>query len=143
MAAKKSTKPKALSDSALAMIAHRFRALSEPVRLLNTLIDAENSDLFDVLAHVAYALPPLAREERAVKAKVEISTHFGRKQQVFLGFVLSHYFSVGVEELDQDKLTPLLRLRYHNSIQDAVADLGSNVGKAFSGFQKFLYQDVA
>jgi type I restriction enzyme R subunit len=48
-----------------------------------------------------------------------------------------------VEELDQEKLTPLLRLRYHNSIQDAVADLGSDVGKAFAGFQKYLYQDVA
>jgi type I restriction enzyme R subunit len=110
---------------------------------MQTIIDAEQSDLFDVLAHVAYALPPLTREERAAKAKVEISTHFSSKQQVFLDFVLSHYISVGVEELDQEKLTPLLRLRYHNSIQDAVADLGSDVGKAFAGFQKYLYQDVA
>ena len=110
---------------------------------MQSVIDAEQSDLFDVLAHVAYALPPLTREERAAKAKVEISTHFSSKQQVFLDFVLSHYISVGVEELDQEKLTPLLRLRYHNSIQDAVADLGSDVGKAFAGFQKYLYQDVA
>ena len=54
-----------------------------------------------------------------------ISTHFNAKQQAFLDFVLSHYVSVGVEELDQDKLTPLLRLKYHDSIADAVADLGS------------------
>ena len=110
---------------------------------MQTVIDAEKSDLFDVLAHVAYALPPLTREERAAKAKVEISTHFNSKQQVFLDFVLSHYISVGVEELDKDKLTPLLKLKYHDSIQDAVADLGSDVGQAFAGFQKFLYQDVA
>jgi len=110
---------------------------------MQTIIDAEKSDLFDVLAHVAYALPTLSREERAAKAKVEISTHFNSKQQVFLDFVLSHYVSVGVEELDQEKLTPLLRLKYHDSIQDAVADLGSDVGKAFTGFQKYLYQDVA
>ena len=45
-----------------------------------------DSDLFDVLAHVAYALPPLTRQERADKAKVEISTHFNSKQQVFLDF---------------------------------------------------------
>ncbi|OYV05816.1 MAG: restriction endonuclease subunit R [Verrucomicrobiales bacterium VVV1] len=106
-------------------------------------IDAENSDLFDVLAHVAYALPPLTREERASKAKVEISTHFNSKQQVFLDFVLSHYVSVGVEELDQTKLAPLLKLRYHDSINDAVADLGEDIGEAFTGFQKFLYQGVA
>ena len=49
---------------------------------------------------------------------------FNTKQQVFLDFVLSHYVTVGVDELDQEKLTPLLRLKYHNSIADAVADLG-------------------
>lgn len=110
---------------------------------MQKIIDAENSDLFDVLAHVAYALPTLSREERASKAKVEISTHFNTKQQVFLDFVLSHYVSVGVEELDQTKLAPLLKLRYHNSINDAVADLGEDIGEAFTGFQKYLYQGVA
>ena len=53
---------------------------------MQKIIDAEKSDLFDVLAHVAYALPPLTREERAAKAKVIISTHFNSKQQVFLDF---------------------------------------------------------
>jgi type I restriction enzyme R subunit len=48
---------------------------------------------------------------------------------------------VGVGELDQEKLTPLLRLKYHNSIADAVADLGraDEIGAIFSGFQKHLY----
>ena len=112
---------------------------------MQKIIDAENSDLFDVLAHVAYALPPLSREELAARAKVEISTHFNSRQQVFLGFVLSHYVSVGVEELDQEKLTPLLRLKYHNSIADAVADLGKpdEIGRAFAGFQQYLYQGAA
>jgi len=47
-----------------------------------------------------------------------------------------------VEELDQAKLTPLLRLKYHDSIADAVADLGKReeIGQVFSGLQKFLYQ---
>jgi type I restriction enzyme, R subunit len=117
----------------------------EQMAEMQKIIDAENSDLFDVLAHVAYALAPLSREERAAKAKVEISTHFNSKQQVFLDFVLSHYVIVGVEELDQDKLTPLLRLKYHGSIADAVTDLGrpDEIGKVFSGFQKFLYQEAA
>jgi type I restriction enzyme R subunit len=90
---------------------------------MQRIIDAEKSDLFDVLAHVAYALPTLTREERAANAKVAISTHFNSKQQVFLAFVLSHYVSVGVEELDQGKLTPLLD-SVPDSIADAVADLG-------------------
>ena len=112
---------------------------------MQKIIDAENSDLFDVLAHVAYAMAPLTREERASRAKDIISTRFNTKQQVFLDFVLSHYVSVGVDELDQEKLTPLLRLKYHNSIADAVADLGrpEETGKVFAGFQRFLYQPAA
>ncbi len=109
---------------------------------MQKIIDAEKSDLFDVLAHVAYALPPLTREERAATAKVQISTHFNTKQQAFLGFVLSQYVKVGVQELDQEKLAPLLRLKYHNAIADAVADLGrpEEIGHVFAGFQKYLYQ---
>jgi len=108
---------------------------------MQKVIDAERSDLFDVLAHVAYALPPITREVRAANAKVIISTHFSSKQQVFLDFVLSHYVRVGVEELDQDKLTPLLRLKYHNSIADALADLGraEEIGRVFAEFQRYLY----
>jgi type I site-specific restriction endonuclease len=112
---------------------------------MQKIIDAEKSDLFDVLAHVAYAMPPLTREVRAANAKVHINTRFSAKQQVFLDFVLSHYVTVGVEELDQAKLTPLLRLKYHDSIADAVADLGKpdEINHIFAGFQKYLYQPVA
>jgi type I restriction enzyme R subunit len=77
---------------------------------MQRIIDAEKSDLFDVLANVAYAMSPLTREERAAGAKVAISTTFNAKQRIFLDFVLSHYVDVGVEELDEEKLTPLLRL---------------------------------
>jgi len=108
---------------------------------MQKIIDAEKSDLFDVLAHVAYALPPVTREVRAEHARVHINSHFNAKQQTFLDFVLSHYVSVGVEELNQDKLKPLLLIKYHNSIQDAVADLGqpAEIGQVFAGFQKYLY----
>jgi type I restriction enzyme R subunit len=49
----------------------------------------------------------------------------------------------GVQELDREKLTPLLRLKYHDSISDAIVDLGraEEIGRVFVGFQKHLYQD--
>jgi type I restriction enzyme, R subunit len=114
----------------------------EQMAEMQRIIDAENSDLFDVLAHVAYAMAPLTREERALRAKVEINAHFNSKQQAFLDFVLAQYVKVGVEELAQDKLSPLLKLKYHNAIADAVADLGQpeEIAKVFIGFQKYLYQ---
>ncbi len=84
------------------------------------------------------------RDVRAANARIYINSHFNTKQQHFLNFVLDHYVSIGVDELDSEKLTPLLRLKYHNSIADAVADLGSpnEIGRVFSGFQKYLYQQA-
>lgn len=112
---------------------------------MQNIIDAEKSDLFDVLAYVSFALEPLTREERAAKAMALISTHFNDKQKVFLDFVLSHYISIGVEELDRGKLSPLLQLKYGDSISDAVADLGNptQISGVFVGFQKYLYQQEA
>jgi len=110
---------------------------------MQKVIDAEKSDIFDVLAYVRYNTPTVTRKERADHARVHINSHFNAKQQAFLDFVLSHYVSVGVEELEQAKLTPLLRLKYQNSIADAVADLGKpdEIGRAFAGFQKYLYEE--
>jgi type I restriction enzyme R subunit len=111
---------------------------------MQKIIDAEKSDLFDVLANVAYAVPPITREVRADLARVYINSHFTAKQQAFLDFVLSHYVAVGVEELDQQKLTPLLRLKY-GAIQDALANLGQpeEIGQVFTGFQRYLYTTAA
>ena len=107
---------------------------------MQKIIDAENSDLFDVLAHIAYALPPQTRQERAVYAKGEIGSHFNAKQQAFLEFVLAQYVDQGVEELDQDKLVPLLLLKY-KALPDAVAQLGTTeqIRNSFAGFQQYLY----
>jgi type I site-specific restriction endonuclease len=108
---------------------------------MQKVINAEKSDLFDVLAHVAYALPALSRKDRATNAKVEIANHFNSKQQEFLNFVLEHYTQTGVEELEKEKLTPLLRIRY-GAINDATSDLGSpaEIRLIFSNFQRYLYQ---
>jgi type I restriction enzyme R subunit len=117
----------------------------EQLAEMQRIIDAEKSDIFDVLAYVAYALPTLTREERANRARLAIARNFNSKQQAFLDFVLAQYVGVGVDELDQEKLTPLLRLKYFNSISDAVKDLGmpEEINKVFVGFQKYLYQEAA
>ncbi len=111
---------------------------------MQRIIEAENSDLFDVLAYVAFALHPETREARADQAKVLIHSNYSDKQRGFLEFVLAQYVEQGVDELDQERLSPLLRLKYHNAIQDAVADLGSveEIRDAFTGFQRFLYESV-
>lgn len=112
---------------------------------MQRIIDAERSDLFDVLAHAAYALPPETREERARWARGAIKGRFGDRKQQFLDFVLGHYVSEGVRELDQDKLVPLLKLRYHDAMADALNNLGrtEDIRQAFVGFQRYLYLPAA
>ena len=48
--------------------------------------------------------------------------------------------SDSVDQLDVDKLTPLLKLRY-NALNDAMAELGNavQVRQAFVGMQRYLY----
>ena len=114
----------------------------EPLAEMQKVIEAQSSDLFDVLAYVAFSLAPQTRAERAAMAKTEVHAQFNDKQQAFVDFVLAQYVKEGVEELDAEKLTPLLRLRYNNALADAVADLGSadQIRRVFVGFQKYLYE---
>ncbi len=109
---------------------------------MQNIIDAENSDLFDVLSYVAFSVEPLLREERAAKARTSIHGHFSAKQEAFIDFVLSHYVKEGVEELEPEKLSPLLKLKYNNAIADAIVDLGepAQIKDVFVGFQRYLYQ---
>ena len=117
----------------------------EQLAEMQKIIDAEKSDLFDVLAYVAFAMQPLTRADRANGAKAAIHAAYSSKQEAFIEFVLAHYVQEGVDELDQAKLTPLLKLKYHNAIADAMADLSGaeKTRLLFAAFQKFLYQRTA
>lgn len=110
------------------------------LQTLQRLIDAENSDLYDVLEFVASAKKPITREARVAEAQSNIYYGLDDRQKEFIEFVLQKYIEAGVEELDQEKLPSLLELKYQ-SIADAVDKLGG-VGKiqnTFIAFQKFLY----
>lgn len=108
---------------------------------LQKLINAEKSDLFDVLEYVSFAVKPITREARVAKAQSNIFALLNNKQKEFLEFVLSKYIETGVEELDQEKLPELLTLKYH-ALDDAKEMLGSveNIRTIFIDFQKYLYE---
>jgi type I restriction enzyme R subunit len=112
----------------------------EQLNEIRKLIDAEKSDLFDVLAYVAFTLAPVTREERVVEHKDLIFSHYGDKQQGFLDFVLTQYINEGVGELQPEKLPSLLELKYHG-IHDATEELGevAAIRELFVGFQQHLF----
>ncbi len=108
---------------------------------LQKLINAQKSDLFDVLEYVSFAIKPITREERVVNASSQIFNGLGDRQKDFLSFVLSKYIETGVGELAQEKLPSLLELKYH-SITDAAEALGGveSIKNTFIEFQKYLYK---
>jgi type I restriction enzyme, R subunit len=107
---------------------------------MQKIINAENSDLFDVLAYVAFANQPITRQERVEGHKGEIFASYNNKQQAFIDFVLLQYIKEGVGELDQDKLPILIQLKY-KAVSNAASELGdpSKIRGLFTGFQKYLY----
>jgi type I restriction enzyme R subunit len=112
---------------------------------LNTvqkLIDAEKSDLYDVLEYVFNSnIKPMTREARVAAAQATIFALLNERQKEFIDFVLSKYVETGVEELDQEKLPTLLELKYH-SVNDAADALGGveSIKNTFIEFQKHLYK---
>jgi type I restriction enzyme R subunit len=112
----------------------------ESLSEIRSIINAERSDLFDVLAYVGFALTPITREERAAAGKARIASAYDEKLQAFLDFVLGQYVKDGEEELDQEKLGALVQLKY-GSTNEAAAALGgtTTIREAFVGFQRHLY----
>lgn len=109
---------------------------------LQKLIDAEKSDLFDVLEYVFNSdIKPMTREARVAAAEATIFALLNDKQREFISFVLSKYIETGVEELDQDKL-PILLTNKYQSLEDAKEILGdvANISKLFIEFQAHLYE---
>ncbi|HAT73541.1 MAG TPA: restriction endonuclease subunit R [Candidatus Moranbacteria bacterium] len=107
---------------------------------LQKMIDAEQSDLFDVLVYISFLTPTISRVQRVKQSKNKIFEKLDEKQKEFLDFVLNKYEEKGVEELDEEKLPILLNLKYH-AIANAEQSLGDveKIRKMFFGFQKNLY----
>jgi type I restriction enzyme R subunit len=109
---------------------------------IQELIDAQNSDLFDVLEFVKYALKPVTRKVRAAASRSIMEAGIESKQLEFVDFLVSQYVESGVGELEESKLETLLEIKYAD-VFNAVKVLGngevSKVRNLFLTFQKNLY----
>lgn len=114
---------------------------AEPLQEMARIIDAPDSDVFDVLAYVAFALPPITRADRVACRKDVTLNGYDADLSAFLDFVLGQYVTQGVSELDGDKLPRLLELKYASASEGA-AMLGGvrGVRQAFLDVQRGLFQ---
>jgi type I restriction enzyme R subunit len=114
---------------------------AESLMEIQRLIEAEDSDIFDVLEWVAYAVAPVSRLERAFATRPELNTALTPMQADFIHFMVQRYTETGFEELDDQKLPALLQLKY-DSQTDGLQALGGaeNAKAVFLDFQRRLYQ---
>ena len=113
---------------------------SDKLEEMKRLIDAPNSDVFDVLAYVRFTLEPLERSERANLARK--SGFSGREEEMrgFLDYILQSYEVHGIDELSPSKIGDFLKVRY-GSTNDAKRALGSvpEIRQAFFAIQRHLF----
>jgi len=113
----------------------------EELNTLKKLVDAEQSDLFDVLEYVFNSdIKPISRQTRVNDAKQTIFTLLNEKQKEFIEFVLGQYIEMGDEELGLEKLAPLIKIKYqtHEDAKEILGDVAS-ISALFIEFQKYLY----
>ena len=110
---------------------------------LQELINAEDSDLFDVLQYIAYAKETVSRAARVETNKDNIYTLLNSPQREFVRYVLRNYVNEGVDELDIGKLSTLLEAKY-GSLHAAQQELGNveDIKNTFIEFQEYLYKEV-
>jgi len=130
-----STREKLLTDL------HEAGYDDEKLDSMKDIIDAKDSDVYDLLAFVAYASETHTRKERVTTAKKGIHSEFTYKQIEFIDFILDKYIEDGVQELAAKKMKSLVELKY-NTISDAATEFGSPIAirETFVGFQKYLYE---
>ncbi len=112
----------------------------QDLKAIQNIIDAEKSDLFDVLEYIAYQKKPITREARVAQAEETIHSNLSDKQKEFIDFILSRYVEGGVDELDINRLSDLLTLKY-KAVYDGEKALGNVEGikEMFIDFQRHLY----
>jgi type I restriction enzyme R subunit len=110
---------------------------------MQELINAEDSDLFDVLQYIAYAKETISRAARVETNKDNIYTLLNAEQREFVSYVLRNYVEVGVDELDVSKLSTVLTAKY-GSIHAAQQQLGNvqDIQRTFIEFQSQLYKEA-
>jgi len=114
---------------------------SDKLADMRRLIDAPNSDLFDVLAYIRFSTPPRTRSDRAQAARNDGVAAADEQMREFLLGVLQAYEAVGETELAAGRLGDFLTARY-GSLADARSALGEmpTIKHAFVSVQRDLYK---
>lgn len=114
---------------------------------IKNLLNADDSDIFDVLQYIVYSNQTsdiMSRQERVNEHKILIFDNYDSRQHAFIEFVLQQYVNNGVSELNDERIGDLVNLKY-GSPANAQMELGkmSEIRRVFCDFQQYLYKKAA
>lgn len=106
------------------------------------MVDATQSDLYDVLAYVMFTKSPKTRHDRAQVVRDNRMSSFPDEVAELLLTILNAYEATGESELASRKLGQFLTARY-GSVGESKGKLGelASVRDAFRRMQLALYED--
>ncbi|GER02202.1 hypothetical protein JCM17845_28250 [Iodidimonas gelatinilytica] len=109
---------------------------------IRRLVDAPDSDLFDVLSYILFTNPPKTRNERADNVRRDGLSETAEETKALLLAILAAYEERGESELRTKKLGTFLTARY-GSVSEGKAKLGGldAIKTAFREMQGALYSD--
>ena len=93
---------------------------------LKVIFEAEDSDIYDVLAHLSFNMDIKSRSERviAVENSAFVEKYHNEKAKEFIEFILQRYQKDGVKELDEDKLGKLVDLSGLGTVREVAQNFG-------------------
>ena len=109
---------------------------------LKLIFEAEDSDIYDILTHISFNLDIKTRSERVISVENSefIEKYHTEKAKEFIEFILDRYKKDGVKELDEDKLSDLVKLSGidRSELRKSFGDF--NIRDEYFGLQKEIYR---
>ena len=116
----------------------------EQLEELKIIFEAEESDIYDVLAHLSFNLDIKTRSDRAfaVHYRKYIEKYHNDKVKAFLNFILERYEKDGVKEMGSDKLSALIKLSGIDMrvLKEAFIVDSTSVRDEYFGLQREIYR---
>lgn len=109
---------------------------------LKQIFEAEESDIYDVLAHLSFNMDIKTRSERvlAVEDSEFVQKYHSEKAKQFIEFILQRYQKDGVKELDEKNLSILVKLSGNDSRELRESFGKYNIRDEYFELQKEIYR---
>jgi type I restriction enzyme R subunit len=115
----------------------------EQLSTLRRMFEAEDCDMFDLLAFLAFEQPMATRKTRAdnVRKNSEFFSQYDQeKAKQFLNFVLNRYVETGSSELARERLPALIELSGLGTTRDASRVFGGKPAYLLAAFKQLQHQ---